>query len=146
MNAKVEKGTFSSKKKRRQVESLYARTTVPKAPDKRGIVNGSSKRQVEHLPVDDNDDESLEGNDDSDEDGSGPPSDEEEDVVNMPPSKPHARIPSATHGCHGGTSNVPAQRALIGELDAYRDKGAPQPTKHLQAIHDGYCQRIHHIQ
>ena len=106
-------------------------------------MNVSSKRQVEHLPVDDNNNESLEGNDDSDEDGSGPPSDEEEDVVDMPPSKPRARITSAKHGCHGGTSNVPAQRALIGELDAYRDKGAPQPTKHLWAIHDGYRQRIH---
>ena len=83
VNAKVEKGTSSSKMKRRQVESLYAPTMVPKASDKRGIVNGSSKQQVEHLPVDDNDDESLEGNDDSDEDGSRPPSDEEEDVVNM---------------------------------------------------------------
>ena len=31
MNAKVEKGTYSSKKKQRQVESLYAPTTVPKA-------------------------------------------------------------------------------------------------------------------
>ena len=38
---------------------------------------------------------------------------------------------------------MPAQRALIGELDTYRDKGAPQPTKHLRAIHDGYRQRIH---
>ena len=105
---------------------------MPKAPDKRGIVNVSSKRQVEHLPVDDNDDKSLEGNDDSDEDGSGPPLDEEEDVVDMPPSKARAHSMSAKHGCHGGMSNVPAQRALIGELDAYRDKGAPQPTKHLQ--------------
>ena len=59
MNAKVEKGTFSSKKKQQQVESLYAPTTVPKAPDKWGIVNLSSKRQVERLPVDDNDDESV---------------------------------------------------------------------------------------
>ena len=75
MNAKVKKGTFSSKKKRQQVESLYTPTTVPKAPDKRTIVNGSAKWQVERLPVDDNDD--------SDKDGSGPPSDEEEDVVNM---------------------------------------------------------------
>ena len=62
----------SSKMKRRQVESLYAPTMVPKAPDKQGIVNVSSKRQVKRLPVDDNDDESLESNDDSDEDGSGP--------------------------------------------------------------------------
>ena len=42
-------------------------------------MNVSSKRQVECLPVDDNDDESLEDNGESDEDGSGPPSDEEED-------------------------------------------------------------------
>ena len=138
MNAKVEKGTFLSKMNRRQVESLYAPTTVPKAPDKRGIVNVSSKRQVGRLPVDDNDDESLEDNGESDEDGSGPPSHEEEDVVDMPPSKVRAHSTSAKHGCHGGTSNVPAQWALIGELDAYRDKGAPQPTKHLQVIHDGY--------
>ena len=51
MNAKVEKGMFSSKKKQQQVESLYTLTTVPKAPDKRGIVNVSSKWQVECLPV-----------------------------------------------------------------------------------------------
>jgi len=57
---------------------------VPKAPDKQGIVNLSSKRQVERLPVDDNDE--------SDEDGSRPPSDEEEDVVDAvlysPPPNP----------------------------------------------------------
>ena len=46
MNAKVKKGTFSSKKKQQQVKSLYAPTMVPKAPDKQGIVNVSSKRQV----------------------------------------------------------------------------------------------------
>ena len=57
MNAKVEKGMSSSKMKRQQVESLYAPTMVPKAPDKWGIVNVSSKRQVERLPVDNNDDE-----------------------------------------------------------------------------------------
>ena len=77
MNAKVEKGMSSSKMKHRQVESLYAPTMVPKARDKRGVVNISSKGQVEHLPVDDNDDASLEDNDNSDEDGSGPPSAEE---------------------------------------------------------------------
>ena len=108
---------------------------MPKALDKWGIMNLSSKRQVEHLPVDDNDE--------SDKDGSRPPSDEEEDVVDMPPSKPHARITSTKHGFHGGMSNVSAQQALIGELDAYRDKGAPQPTKHLQAIHNRYRQQIH---
>ena len=56
---------------------------MPKALDKRGVMNVSSKWQVKRLPVDDNDDVSLEDNDDSDEDGSRPPSDEEEDVVNM---------------------------------------------------------------
>ena len=45
MNAKVEKGMSSSKKKQQQVESLYAPTTVPKALDKRGVVNVASKRQ-----------------------------------------------------------------------------------------------------
>ena len=65
MNAKVEKGMFLSKMKCQQVESLYALTTVPKALDKRGVVNVSSKWQVECLPVDDNDDESLEDNDES---------------------------------------------------------------------------------
>ena len=143
MNAKIEQGTSSSKKKQQQVESLYAPTTVPKALDKRGIVNVSSKRQVEHLPVDDNDDTSLEDNDDSDMDGSGPPSDEEEDVVDMPPSKACAHIMRTKHGFHGGMSNVSAQQALIGELDAYKDKGAPQPTKHLWAIHNRYHQQIH---
>ena len=117
MNAKVKKGMSSSKEKQRQVKSLYALTMVPKAPDKRGVVNVSSKQQVEHLPVDDN-------NDNSDEDGSGPPSDEEEDVVDRPPSKPCACITSTKHGFHEGTLDVPTQWALIGELDAYRDKGA----------------------
>ena len=92
--------------------------------------------------MDDKDDESLEDNDNSDEDGSGPPLDEEEDMVDMPPSKVHAHITSTKHGFHGGTSNMPTQQALIGELDTYRDKGAPQPTKHLQLIHNGYCQWI----
>ena len=41
MNAKVEKGMFLSKMKCQQVESLYALTTVPKALDKRGVVNVS---------------------------------------------------------------------------------------------------------
>ena len=59
--------------------------------------------------MDDNEDMSLEDNDDSDENGSGPPSDEEEDMVDMPLSKPHARIMSTKHGFHGGTSNVSAQ-------------------------------------
>ena len=81
---------------------------APKAPHHRGVVNVSSKWQVEYLPVDDNNDESLEDNDDSDEDGSGPPSDEEEDVVDMPPSKPRACIMSTKHGFHGGMSNMPA--------------------------------------
>ena len=93
--------------------------------------------------MDDNDDESLEDDDNSDEDGSGPPSDEEEEVVDMPLSKVHACITSTKHGFHGGTSNMPTKQALIGELDAYRDKGAPQPTKHLRAIHGVYHQRIH---
>ena len=93
--------------------------------------------------MDDNDDASLEDNDESDKDGSGPPSYEEEDVVDMPPSKPRACIMSTKHGSHGGTSNMPAQQALIGELDAYRDEGVPQPIKHLRAIHNGYHQQIH---
>ena len=82
---------------------------VPKPLDKRGIRNVSSKQQIECLPVDDKDDESLEDNDNSDEDGSGPPLDEEEDMVDMPPSKVHAHITSTKHGFHGGTSNVSAQ-------------------------------------
>ena len=93
--------------------------------------------------MDDNNNKSLEDNNDSDEDGSGPPSDEEENMVDMPLSKACACITSTKHEFDGGTSNVSAQWALIGELDTYRDKGAPQPTKHLQAIHNGYRQRIH---
>ena len=143
MNAKVKKGTCSSKKKQQQVKSLYAPTTVPKAPDNRGVVNVSSKWQVEHLPVDDNDDESLEDNDNSDEDGSGPHSDEEEDVVDMPPSKACACIMSTKHEFNGGTSNASTQWALIGKLDTYRVKGALQPTKHLWVIHNRYHQQIH---
>ena len=57
--------------------------------------------------------------------------------------KPRAHITSAKHGSHGGMSNMPAQWALIGKLDADRDKGVLQPTKHLWAIHNGYRQWIH---
>ena len=84
---------------------------VPKAPDKWGIVNVSSKRQVERLPVDDNDNVSLEDNDNSDEDGSGPPLDEEEDVVDT-----YATIQSSClyyehkTWVPWGMSNVPTQR------------------------------------
>ena len=109
MNAKVEKGMSFSKRNQQQVKSLYALTTVPKASDKRGVVNVSSKRQVEHLPVDDNDNESLEDDDNSDEDGSGPPSDEEEDMVDIPPSKVHACIMSTKHVFHGDMSNMSTQ-------------------------------------
>ena len=73
--------------------------------------------------MDDNNNKSLEDNDDSDEDGSGPPSDEEENMVNMPLSKACACITSTKHEFDGGTSNVSAQWALIGELDTYREGG-----------------------
>ena len=41
-----------------------------------------------------------------------------------------------------GTPNVSRKGASTMEMDAYRDRGGPQPTKHLTAIHDRYCQII----
>jgi len=37
---------------------------------------------------------------------------------------------------------MPYQRASTFELDAYKDRGTPQPTKHTRAIHEKYCQLI----
>ena len=37
---------------------------------------------------------------------------------------------------------MPYQRASTYELDAYKDRGTPQPTKHTMKIHEKYCQLI----
>jgi len=38
--------------------------------------------------------------------------------------------------------NVLYLRASTYELDTYKDRGTPQPTKHMRAIHEKYCQLI----
>jgi len=40
------------------------------------------------------------------------------------------------------TYNMPYLRASTYELDAYKDRGTPQPRKHMRAIHKKYCQLI----
>jgi len=40
------------------------------------------------------------------------------------------------------TYNVPYERASTYELDAYKDRETPQPTKHTMEIHEKYCQLI----
>ena len=40
------------------------------------------------------------------------------------------------------TYNVLYLRASVYELDAYKDRGTPQPTKHTREIHEKYCQLI----
>jgi len=40
------------------------------------------------------------------------------------------------------TYNVLYLRASTYELDAYKDRGTPQPTKHTRAIYKKYCQLI----
>ena len=37
-----------------------------------------------------------------------------------------------------GTSNVLYKRVSMIEMDVYRDRGGPQPTKHL-VVHNKYC-------
>jgi len=66
-----------------------------------------------------------------------PPGDEEEDVDEVPPS------PVGSGGkLQMSMYNVPYLRVSTYELEAYKDRGTPQPTKHMRAIHQKYCQLI----
>ena len=66
-----------------------------------------------------------------------PPEDEEEDMDKVPPS------PVGSGGkLWMSMYNMPYLRASMYELDAYKDRGTPQPTKHTRAIHEKYCQLI----
>ena len=66
-----------------------------------------------------------------------PPEDKEEDVDEVPCS------PVGNGGkLWMSMYNVPYLRASTYELDAYKDRGTPQPTKHTRAIHEKYCQLI----
>jgi len=66
-----------------------------------------------------------------------PPEDEEEDVDKVPPS------PVGSGGkFRMSMYNVLYLRASTYELDVYKDRGTPQPTKHTRAIHEKYCQLI----
>jgi len=71
------------------------------------------------------------------EEDNEPPTDEEEDVDNIPTSPIRSN-----RKCQMGMYNVPYQRASMFELDAYKDRGTPQPTKNTRAIHEKYCQLI----
>jgi len=65
------------------------------------------------------------------------PADEEEDVDEAPTS------PVGSRGkLQMSTYNMPYLRASMYELDTYKDRGTPQPTKHMRAIHEKYCQLI----
>jgi len=66
-----------------------------------------------------------------------PPEDEEEDVNKVPPS------PVGSGGkLQMSMYNMLYLKASTYELDAYKDRGTPQPTKHMRAIHKKYCQLI----
>ena len=62
---------------------------------------------------------------------------EEEDVDNIPtlPIGSDRKVQISTY-------NVPYQRASTYELDAYKNRGTHQSTKHTMAIHEKYCQLI----
>jgi len=66
-----------------------------------------------------------------------PPEDEEEDMDEVPPSSVGSggKLQMSTY-------NMLYLRASMYELDAYKDRGTPQPTKHTRAIHKKYCQLI----
>jgi len=66
-----------------------------------------------------------------------PLADEEEDVDEVPSlSSRKQRKTLDEHVQHA------ISRASMYELDAYKDRGTPQPMKHTRAIHKKYCQLI----
>ena len=72
----------------------------------------------------------MSGEEGLDEDGSEPPSDPEDTLDGDDPSnKP-------------GTYTVPCISTLTIELDVYKGRVKPQPTKHLKYIHDKLCRTI----
>ena len=79
----------------------------------------------------------MSSDDEISEEDNEPPMDEEEDVDNIPtpPIGSDRRLQMSTY-------NVPYQRASMYELDAYKDRGTPQPMKYTMAIHEKYCQLI----
>jgi len=79
----------------------------------------------------------LSPDDEIHEEDDEPPTDEEEDVDNIPTSPI-----GSDRKLQMSTYNVPYQKASMYELDAYKDRGTPQPTKHTMAIHEKYCQLI----
>jgi len=79
----------------------------------------------------------LSSNEVINEEDNKPPTDEEEDIDDIPTS------PIRSDRKHRMSMyNMPYQRASTFELDAYKDRGTPQPTKHTRAIHGKYCQLI----
>jgi len=66
-----------------------------------------------------------------------PLADEEEDVDEVPSSPVESR-----GKLWMSMYNMPYLRASTYELDAYKDRGTPQPMKHTRAIHKKYCQLI----
>ena len=86
-------------------------------------------------------DEPSDGEDDE-EDGSEPPTDEEEDVEGVIASHATTRKKETRVVSRKGMPNVSHKGASMMEMDAYRDRGGPQPTKHLAAIHNRYCRII----
>jgi len=82
-------------------------------------------------------DDSLSYDEEISEEEIEPPEDEEEDVDEVPPS-PVGRGGKLWMSMY----NVLYLRASTYELDAYKGRGTPQPTKHTRAIHEKYCQLI----
>jgi len=58
----------------------------------------------------------------------------------------HNKVPPSPVGSRGklwmSMYNVLYLRASTYELDAYKDRGTPQPMKHMRAIHKKYCELI----
>ena len=76
-------------------------------------------------------------NEEISEEETEPPEDKEEEVDKVPPS------PVGSRGkLQMSMYNVLYLRASTYELDAYKDRGTPQPMKHMRAIHTRKCRQI----
>jgi hypothetical protein len=117
---KITQRKLPSRRRHEQVNDLYGAVRAKKAPDRRHV-----GRQVMRLPVNDNE-ELSEDDDNIIGDGSEPSTDDEVDAANW-------QLPDA-YRYRSKASNM--------ELDAYRDKGGPRPTKYLRMVHEKYHQLV----
>jgi len=85
-------------------------------------------------------DNSSSYNEEISEEENEPPADEEEEVDKAPTS------PVGSGGkLWMSTYNVLYLGTSTYELDTYKDRGTPQPMKHMRAIHEKYCQLIDRV-